>query len=248
MPTNYTPLVDGADALAATFNAPLTELDDTIEDVVDGSKTLSTPTITSFTNATHDHEDAAGGGQITAAAIDSGASTDGQVLTSDGAGNAAWETFTGVPTGVILPYGGATAPTGYLLCDGSAVNRTTYATLFAIVSTSFGTGNGTTTFNVPDLRGRFPLGQDDMGGSSANRVTATEADTVGSASGAETHTLSITEIPSHNHGGVLGLSGSGSSQFAGGGASTSTAVSSQGGGGAHNNMPPYQTVNYIIKY
>ena len=69
-------------------------------------------------------------------------------------------------------YGGATAPSGWLLCDGTAVSRTTYAALFAVISTTFGTGDGSTTFNVPDMRGVFPkgagttnrtLGKDSMG-------------------------------------------------------------------------------------
>ena len=63
-----------------------------------------------------------------------------------------------VPTGAILPYGGSTAPTNYLLCDGSAVSRSTYANLLAIIGTTFGTGNGSTTFNLPDLRARSPVG------------------------------------------------------------------------------------------
>lgn len=63
-----------------------------------------------------------------------------------------------VPTGAVLPYGGTAAPSNFLLCDGSPVSRSTYATLFAVVSTSFGAGNGTTTFNVPDMRGRVPVG------------------------------------------------------------------------------------------
>jgi len=63
-----------------------------------------------------------------------------------------------VPTGAILPYGGATAPSNFLLCNGSAVSRTTYANLFAIISTSYGVGDGSTTFNLPNLQGRFPLG------------------------------------------------------------------------------------------
>lgn len=90
-------------------------------------------------------------------------------------------------------------PAGWLLCYGQAISRSTYAVLFALLGTTYGTGNGSTTFNLPDLRGRFPLGQDDMGGSSANRVTATEADNLGQASGAETHTLSSGEMPSHTH-------------------------------------------------
>lgn len=63
-----------------------------------------------------------------------------------------------VPTGAILPYGGATAPSNFLLCNGGAVSRTTYANLFAILSTSYGVGDGSTTFNLPNLQGRFPLG------------------------------------------------------------------------------------------
>ena len=64
-----------------------------------------------------------------------------------------------IPAGTILAYGGAAAPTGYLLCDNSAVSRTTYARLFAVISTTFGVGNGSTTFNVPDLRDKVPLGK-----------------------------------------------------------------------------------------
>lgn len=63
-----------------------------------------------------------------------------------------------VPTGAILPYGGATAPANFLLCNGSAVSRATYAGLFTILSTSYGVGDGSTTFNLPNLQGRFPLG------------------------------------------------------------------------------------------
>jgi microcystin-dependent protein len=67
-----------------------------------------------------------------------------------------------MPTGVILPYGGTTAPTGWLACDGTAISRTTYASLFTSIGTSFGVGDGSTTFNLPDLRGRFPRFNDRM--------------------------------------------------------------------------------------
>lgn len=62
------------------------------------------------------------------------------------------------PTGVVLPFAGSAAPTGWLVCDGSAVSRTTYASLFSTISTSFGAGDGSTTFNLPDMRGRTPVG------------------------------------------------------------------------------------------
>jgi hypothetical protein len=61
--------------------------------------------------------------------------------------------------GLMLPYGGTTAPSGFLLCDGTAVSRTTYAALFAIIGTASGAGDGSTTFNLPDMRGRFPMGK-----------------------------------------------------------------------------------------
>ena len=62
--------------------------------------------------------------------------------------------------GAIKPWGKATAPDGYLLCDGTAVSRTTYVDLFGILSTTYGVGNGSTTFNVPDLQGKTPQGYD----------------------------------------------------------------------------------------
>ena len=82
-------------------------------------------------------------------------STSGQTITIDGSGVAG---SGGVPTGAILPYGGATAPTGYLMCDGSAVSRTTYSALFAVFGTTYGAGDGSTTFNLPNAKLRFLLG------------------------------------------------------------------------------------------
>jgi microcystin-dependent protein len=71
-----------------------------------------------------------------------------------------WINFNGyIPHGIIFPYGGSSAPTGFLECDGSAVSRETYADLFTATSTTYGTGDGSTTFNVPDLRGRCPIGE-----------------------------------------------------------------------------------------
>jgi microcystin-dependent protein len=160
----------------------------------------------------------------------------------------------GAPTGALMPYAGTTAPSGWLMCDGQAVSRTTYATLFTVISTAYGVGDGSTTFNVPDLRGRFALGKDNMGGTSANRVTASQADNLGQGSGAETHTLSTAEMPSHGHGlytAGSGTSGSphnvGGSSYGNGGSQGGMSTLPAGSGSAHNNMPPYQTFNYIIK-
>jgi microcystin-dependent protein len=74
-----------------------------------------------------------------------------------------------IPAGVIQAFGGGTVPTGWLLCDGSVVSRTTYAGLFAAISDKNGNGDGSTTFHLPDLRGRFVRGADDMGTGAASR-------------------------------------------------------------------------------
>lgn len=77
-----------------------------------------------------------------------------------------------LPAGVCFPYFGTTAPTGYLLCFGQAVSRTTFSLLFTAISTTYGAGDGSTTFNLPDARGRALFGKDDMGGTASNRLTA----------------------------------------------------------------------------
>lgn len=74
-----------------------------------------------------------------------------------------------MPTGTVLPFAGVNAPTGYLFCDGDAISRTTYSSLFDVIETTYGVGDNSTTFNIPDLRGRVIAGQDDMGGVSADR-------------------------------------------------------------------------------
>lgn len=80
-----------------------------------------------------------------------------------------------VPTGSILTYAGSSAPAGWLVCDGQAVSRTTYANLFSALGTTFGTGDGSTTFNLPDLRGRFIRYDDNMGSHGISGVSSTGA-------------------------------------------------------------------------
>lgn len=179
-----------------------------------------------------------------------------------------------VPAGSVIPYAGSSAPSGYLLCYGQAVSRTTYAALFSAISTTYGVGDNSTTFNVPDLRGRVVAGQDDMGGSSANRLTGltdgVDGDTLGGAGGLESTTLTALHIPeltgttnttgAHTHTTSGTISGGGSSVDTnnGGGNITSTTSSSNGDhshtvtvnagtAAAHNNVQPTLILNYIIK-
>lgn len=145
-----------------------------------------------------------------------------------------------VPTATVLPTARTTADTGFLLCDGSAISRTTYSALFSAIGTTYGAGDGSTTFNIPDLRGRVPVGK--------NSGTFS---TLGSTGGAETHTLSISEMPSHDHPGTTDVYKSGGSviSYLGGGnvVNLTQGIAPQGGGGAHNNLQPYQVFNYQIK-
>ena len=97
--------------------------------------------------------------------------TSGQVLTSGGSGAApSWADVVGVPAGSVVQFAMNTAPTGWLKANGAAVSRTTYATLFAAINTTFGSGDGSTTFNLPDLRGEFLRGWDDGRGVDSGRA------------------------------------------------------------------------------
>ncbi len=163
----------------------------------------------------------------------------------------------GTPVGGILAYGGTVAPAGYVLCDGTAYSRTvTYNALFAAIGTTFGTGDGSTTFNVPDLQGRFPIGMGQgatgqNAGAGTNRVLGVKSTGTasGATAGAETHTLTIAEMPGHTHSTVNVTTVIGNSQ----GQDTPipsgfTITGSTGGGGAHIVMNPFLVVNYIIRY
>jgi microcystin-dependent protein len=113
-----------------------------------------------------------------------------------------------VPIGAFLDYAGTTAPnSAFVLPAGQAISRTTYSVLFALAGTTFGTGDGSTTFNVPDLRGRVAAGLDNLNGSAANRIGSVVTDsgtivgaTLGSAGGSSTHTQAGGEVGQHNHG------------------------------------------------
>jgi microcystin-dependent protein len=120
------------------------------------------------------------------------------------------------PAGSLMPYAGTTAPSGWLLCFGQEVSRSTYAALFAVAGTAYGAGDGSTTFNLPDLRGRVIAGQDDMGGSAANRLLNTRTITVSTISRSST-TCTVTTTAGHglDVGDSITISGSGNATFNG---------------------------------
>lgn len=151
-----------------------------------------------------------------------------------------------LPVGTITPYGGAAAPSGWLLCNGAAVSRATYSSLFAVVGAAFGPGDNVNTFNLPDLRGRTPIGAG-QGAGLSDRV-------LGVKGGAETHQLTEAQMPGHVHSLPSGASSAGGTQ-SGNVVIASLASSSgiagnngvAGPGQPHNNVQPYQVVNFIIK-
>ena len=102
-----------------------------------------------------------------------------------------------IPSGAIMEYGGAAAPTGWLLCDGSPVSRTTYANLFAAIGTVYGSGDGSTTFNLPDRRDRFGIG---ASGTIARGSTGGSTTSGGTA-------LTTAQLPSHTHTGTTASDG-----------------------------------------
>lgn len=194
---------------------------------------------------------------------------DGTVDEQENIGNIITGGEAGIPVGCVLDYSGGTLPTGFLLCDGSAVSRTTYADLFAAVGTTYGAGNGSTTFNIPDYRGRVGAGKDNMGGVAASRLSAQiTGTTLGATGGAEQHTLTSAQIPAHTHpvtdpghihsvatnSGAL-AAGSSSGPYASTSSTVNTGSSTTGvtignntgGGGAHTNLQPTIICNKIIK-
>ncbi|MBB2156867.1 tail fiber protein [Gluconacetobacter diazotrophicus] len=136
------------------------------------------------------------------------------VALEDGEGNPVWTMdpvgaagggVGAVPVGTVADYAGATAPAGWMLCCGQAVSRATYAALFAVIGTTFGAGDGATTFGLPDLRGRVAAGVDSMGGTAANLLTMAGAGIngvqLGAAGGSQmapSHTHAVTD-PGHAH-------------------------------------------------
>lgn len=151
-----------------------------------------------------------------------------------------------VPKGLIVPFGGTTAPTGWLLCDGSAVSRDTYSELFAVIGTNYGAGDGTTTFNLPDMREATAKGA----GTSGKSVGAHNAISVGSFidDRVEEH---VHQVVGSNNESVVGAAGQGSLGYTTGGyAYTFIGLKSATQSGRKGTTTEVKAVgvNYIIKY
>jgi microcystin-dependent protein len=172
--------------------------------------------------------------------------------------------ITGMPVGSITQYAGSSAPSGWLLCNGSAISRTTYSALFSVISTTYGIGDNSTTFGIPDLRTRIPVGLNATG-------TFTS---LGATGGSDTTALTLltANIPSHSHFiftraqftgtnttltntqyvhdiTTFGGSGTNPYNYAMQGNATAASVgltSSTGSGSSFNAMPSYIVINYII--
>jgi len=190
--------------------------------------------------------------------------------------NGAFIGVEGIPTATVVPWTDATIPSGFLECDGAAVSRTTYADLFAIIGTTYGSGDGSSTFNVPDLQDNVPVGKSgnkalaSTGG--ANTVTnsgSVTTNVTGNVGGSTANaTLSTAQLASHSHSGGAGNSfmgiqpsgsyfgrnsvntgsaGSGSGHSHNMSANFSGSGSSNFSGSANSVLQPYLTIIYIIK-
>ena len=173
----------------------------------------------------------------------------------------------GFSPGMRIGFCGTVAPDGWLFCHGQAVSRATYAALFTAIGTAFGAGDGSTTFNIPDYRGRVAIGRDNMGGTPANRVTSVvsglAATTLGATGGDQrlhghTHAATVTD-PGHNHLVPSRINDTPNDFIAAGAGSTAgadatlpsttgiTVANSTTGGGSSENIPPAIVENMIIK-
>ena len=155
-----------------------------------------------------------------------------------------------LPIGTMIPYSSEVIPNGFLPCNGSEVSRTEYKDLFAVIGTSYGAGDGSTTFNLPNKKGRISVGLDS---------SQTEFNTIGKRDGEKTHQLTIEEMPSHDHrltplvdirqgdGQTNAHSGSLGTHLGGYVSKSNTEVSPTGGNQPHNNLQPYEVDQWIIK-
>ena len=168
--------------------------------------------------------------------------------------------ITSVSTGTVLPWTDGSLPSGFLECNGSAVSRSTYSALFAVVGTTYGSGNGSTTFNVPDLKDKCVMGRSNAKALASSGGAATVQSTGNIGGNTASHTLTGSEIASHTHpagtrgGGIVNCASqviprvtNTSSGGAGGGGGHSHNMSANFTGDSTSTLHPYMAVVYIIK-
>ena len=195
--------------------------------------------------------------------------SNGQMLQTNGSGALSFTTVQGVPSGSVFCMAVATVPSGYLECNGAAVSRSTYSVLFAVIGTAYGTGNGSSTFNLPDLRGEFVRGFDNGRGVDSGRsIASSQSSQFGqhnhnvSASSSSSvtdpghqHSMSVGFFNSVNSGGALSFKDAGTSNrintnTTGISVSTSTSISQSNRGGTSNSSetrPRSIAMMYVIK-
>lgn len=162
-----------------------------------------------------------------------------------------------VPAGSVVAFAGAVAPSGFVLCYGQAISRAGAPDLFSAIGTIYGAGNGTTTFNVPDLRGRDVAGLNNMGGADSFRLvnasfgaTGFNPNVLGQAGGVDRRSININNLPPHSHTLTQTLSGLGVGTLrvtVEGGLAATSSTGLTGGGQAMSSLPPMMVLNYIIK-
>jgi microcystin-dependent protein len=164
----------------------------------------------------------------------------------------------GIPTATIVPWSSASVPTGFLECNGQAVSRSTYSDLFAIVATTYGSGDGASTFNVPDLQNNVAVGKSNNKALASTGGANTVASTGNVAGSTANATLSTPQLATHSHPG--GATPGGGYSNDGGPEGRNATTGNQGGGGGHSHnmsanfsgdatsvLQPYLTIIYIIK-
>lgn len=149
----------------------------------------------------------------------------------------------GVEPGTIIAFAGATCPAGYQAADGSAISRSTYATLFAAIGTASGSGDGSTTFNVPDYRGRFLRGVDDTAGRDPDKASRTAMNTGGNT-GNSVGSVQLDQLKSHRHD---TYQNNGPGGAAGAGLPLSNTGGWTGYTGGNETRPTNAYVNYCVK-
>lgn len=178
--------------------------------------------------------------------------TSGNILTSNGTTWTSAAAPVSVPTGGLMMWPGSLAPSGWLLCAGAAVSRTTYSALFAVVGTTFGAGDGSTTFNLPDYRDRMPIGAGttynaNSTGGSKDAVVVSHTHTATDSGHTHPFTASVNSFGPRGGSGSEYWGASPSSSTTGTG-NASITVASAGVSGTNANLPPYLGIYFIIKY